>query len=1553
MDKKRNNIIWLLLGAMVIVLAFTACPAAPKTVNQQLYPYLTVNTAGEIRVIAGVTMKNIYIPDDVYINGNETATKFMGFEDEAGRLAAESVTFADGITAIGSGAFKGTENLKNVSFEENSKLSSIGSEAFQGSGITSIALPETDGIKIGDKAFADSALTSVDLGGTSSIGSGAFSGTDGLRGVDLSGVSSIGSGAFQNSGLISVTIPSSVSSVGSNAFSGNNISNVTVESGATAVDKTAFGGNTITNLTIPAGHTGNALTIYGNAITDLTINGGTAGDTEIAANSFSGAENLKNVTVNGCTVIGEGAFSGLKDLDNVKLGSGLETVGKNAFADAGSTNTKYTLPSSVTEASEAFDANDVVYQVFDIMVDGNKVYSVTLQVWPEGQESTVDLAEVIKQNVPQTGNMYIESIYGPTKGEDWKYHDDAVRDVTDTHIKVSLPGHKTNTENAETQYTQGGILNVDLIDKNVIFKDNGTGNTQSVGLVENSTASSVKIPSIYRGDQVNEIRENGFAKPVDVDIPETNYITTAGNNAFKGNTLLTPEAYENLGGLTTIGEGAFNGATGIAKTEDDGVKGITIPAGAVSIGKDAFTGTNAGRITIPASTADTDRNYAAGAFGPSSSLKDVVIEGPTGGLDGKDIAAAFGNNNSNVTSLTIPADLVDTEEEINALHEAFPNLKEIVITPSDTVSSNPTGSLGIFGSLQDATIPADLLNNRETDNGILDGSTSIKDLTVTKGHDESTASTTIPESAFNDLDSLTDVTIGEGVTVIGKTPRDNGTTAEKGAFAGCDNLKNVTLPSTVTDIGDGTFEDCKNLTNIDHSNTDGTVNTSPDYTVPESVKDIGEDAFKGTPLDTVKLPPAIESVGSGAFAVTKPIKEAEIPVQLANQSPNGNYNSQPNTSGKYPTKGISSIFIAEPSEDNAQISIDKITISKGEAANSGTVPGSDNGDGNTTLGSLNGVVAVTEEMKKQYGDSLVYVDEEKKFVVNPQPGIITGNITIEDGIEQLGPGALANVGVATEDNTLNVTIPESVDTIGTGAFQNAPNAGYDQNTGTADTGNLIINGGKLPGGVTEIGDNAFKDSGLVSPGKDSLDISDLISDIGKDSTEGVTIGEDAFSGVNVGSNTDIVIPDGVTSIGNGAFAVTDKDGNNAASKMPGLSITIPGNAIGQGPCADSNQGLDDIFNGSYSEDDSNRPAFFEDVTITGDENTSFSTDSLTGKDDTTASDPDAGVDIVINGTLTIDEGVKDVTIGDLSNIGVPKDDSNLEIKLPTDIGDDGSIAINGPLAPTKVDENGKPVTGDKGGSVSFVDENGSNTGLPVGPSISIGKDAFGPAFPTEPAPGSNVVDPFWNVGNPSSDLSGNKIVNVSEIAEGAFEGNTSITRVTIPADCTSIGPDAFKGCTNLTEIVFEGPRTEPIDIDPSAFEGCPINTVSVIDTTNKKYDSTQGTAKFPSNSITEFESGIFDDATFTTVILPPAEKDKNGTWQGGVASVDDGAFKEGISYEVTLPVKGFINEEYTAGTDPTKNTNEVTFKGKIGGTITSISDSNNNSQPSYEGHTAT
>jgi hypothetical protein len=102
---------------------------------------------------------------------NTTAIADSAF---SGQQNLVSVTFPNSITHIGIGAFSRCTNLSIVSFDDESKLVSIGNSAFTNTAIISIVIPDSV-VTIGSRAFSNTALTTVVIGaGVKEIGLAAF-----------------------------------------------------------------------------------------------------------------------------------------------------------------------------------------------------------------------------------------------------------------------------------------------------------------------------------------------------------------------------------------------------------------------------------------------------------------------------------------------------------------------------------------------------------------------------------------------------------------------------------------------------------------------------------------------------------------------------------------------------------------------------------------------------------------------------------------------------------------------------------------------------------------------------------------------------------------------------------------------------------------------------------------------------------------------------------------------------------------------------------------------------------------------------------------------------------------------------------------------------------------------------------------------------------------------------------------------------------------------------------------------------------------------------------
>ena len=157
--------------------------------------------------------------------------------------------------------------------------------------------------------------------------------------------------------------------------------------------------------------------------------------------------------------------------------------------------------------------------------------------------------------------------------------------------------------------------------------------------------------------------------------------------------------------------------------------------------------------------------------------------------------------------------------------------------------------------------------------------------------------TSIGDYAFYDCRNLTSITLQESMMSIGYR-----------AFAGCSGLTSVIIPNSVTSVGEGAFYECSGLTSLTVGNSvkaigDGaftwcfgltSVHISDiaawcniefgdqplyyaghlflngeevkDLVIPNSVKSIGDNAFRGlSDLTSVSIPSSLTSIGYKAF----------------------------------------------------------------------------------------------------------------------------------------------------------------------------------------------------------------------------------------------------------------------------------------------------------------------------------------------------------------------------------------------------------------------------------------------------------------------------------------------------------------------------------------------------------------------------------------------------------------------------------------------------------------------------------------------------------------
>ena len=408
-------------------------------------------------------------------------------------------------------------------------------------------------------------------------------------------------------------------------------------------------------------------------------------------------------------------------------------------------------------------------------------------------------------------------IYGVSRGRiEWNLWDGTIEGYQENYFR----------KHGKYQSIPGGGVSYDLrYPVKRIVLDDGIKYVHEYGFHNMQCVQSIKLPKGLR--RLEKYTCSYCISLTDIDMPDS--ITYIGDHAFAGCRNLTSILWPK--DLRTIGEETF----GSAEYYNCGITSAILPDGVQHIGSSAFRGCNKlEEVYIP----DTCTNIGYRAFSGCTNLSRVRL--PQG-----------------ITLL------------LNALFSGCVQLREIEI-PDSVMEIWEEAFSGCSG-LASVTIPNSVTSIGEkafyncsglTSVTIGTGVTSIEDYAF-EGCSGLT-SVTIPDSvtsiggyAFYDCGGLTNVTIGNGVTSI-----------ESSAFSGCSGLTSVTIPNSVTIISYGAFYGCTNVTSLTApfvpSGIYGAKLTS--VTIPDSVTSIGGYAFSGcSGLASVTIPNSVTSIGEEAF----------------------------------------------------------------------------------------------------------------------------------------------------------------------------------------------------------------------------------------------------------------------------------------------------------------------------------------------------------------------------------------------------------------------------------------------------------------------------------------------------------------------------------------------------------------------------------------------------------------------------------------------------------------------------------------------------------------
>ena len=478
--------------------------------------------------------------------------------------------------------------------------------------------------------------------------------------------------------------------------------------------------------------------------------------------------------------------------------------------------------------------------------------------------------------------------------------------------------------------------------------------------------------------------------------------------------------------------------------------------------------------------------------------------------------------------------------------------------------------------------------------------------------------TSIGSSAFSGCSGLTSVTIGDGVTSIGMsafvncsgltsiTIPDSVTSIVDGTFYGCSGLTSVTIPDSVTSIGNQAFDGCSSLTSVTIGNgvtsigalafsgcsslrsinytgvvADWCEISGLDYlmksgrtlyiggkalegeiTIPESVETIPAYAFAyQTGINSIIIPDSVTSIADNAFEGCKVVIYSEFD----NAYYLGNSLNQYYALIKVKQKGIISCEI-----NSATVVIADSAFSDCSSLTSITIPDSVTSIGSSAFEDCSSLTSITipDSVTSSIGGYAFYNCSGLTSVTIPDSVTSIGSsafygcsglesVTIGNGVTSIGDRAFYGCSSLT-----SVTIGNSVTSIGSMAFYNCNTSmkvyitdiaawcgiefDYYYSNPLYQAYNLYLNNKLvtdlvIPDGVMSIGSYAFYSCNCLT----SVTIPDSVT----------SIGDYAFSVCS--SLTSVTIGDGVTSIGDSAFY--DCDGL--------LSVTIPDSVTSIGSSA--------------------------------------------------------------------------------------------------------------------------------------------------------------------------------------------------------------------------------------------------------------------------------------------------------------------------------------------------------------------------------------------------
>lgn len=554
---------------------------------------------------------------------------------------------------------------------------------------------------------------------------------------------------------------------------------------------------------------------------------------EIKNNAFHTTA-LKEVTIPGSVMsIGDSAFWHCQSLTKAVLEDGVETIGKNAFAESNALSTVsmpdslitigdsafykcYPLDVKIPNNVEAIGADAFYYcNIFTELVIPDSVTSI-------GNYAFGYCSKLISVTIPNSVTTFGENIFIDCSNLASAVFENGVTAIPQGMFNgceklssVTIPDSVTSIGNSAFNGCRQ-LTHIDLSENLTAIGEHAFGY---------SGLTNVKLPS-----KMTSLSNYAFSRCdslAKIEFP--NGLKEIGDYAFRGCTALEkitlPDSLEVIGWCAFQGDNILKAVN--PSNPDELTSTSILPEGLKRIEDGAFNHCELSGVVIP----DSVEYMGSNAFSQIPSLTDVTIGKGLTSLDGQVFC------DTGLTEITIP----DNIKTIGTgAFKSCGSLKNVII--SDSVEVIADEAFSACKSLESIFIP---------DSVTRIGSYAFNDCKVLKNIKLSESLDSIGEYAFNNDSSLVRINLPESLCGLGG-----------GAFNGCTALEEIIIPDSVGIICAGTFRSCTSLKSVKF---------------PEKLIEIEGDAFSGcSSLESIDIPKTVGRISAGAFSSCTSLKSAVI-----------------------------------------------------------------------------------------------------------------------------------------------------------------------------------------------------------------------------------------------------------------------------------------------------------------------------------------------------------------------------------------------------------------------------------------------------------------------------------------------------------------------------------------------------------------------------------------------------------------------------------------------------------------------------------------------------